>query len=209
MRSLLLALIIGVALLIATCAPPNADDPPMTDPTHTMAATDTMDTMDASSPFFTESPLPYHVPPFDQIDDAHYLPAFEQGMAQQLAEVDAILNSPEAPTFENTLVALEQSGRLLDRVATTFFNLASANTNDAMDEIRTTIAPRLAAHTDHILLDAGLFERVEILFEQRDALRLDAESRRLLEEYRTDFVRAAEGSDAGDQRRAGNAANQV
>ena len=124
MRSLLLALIIGVALLIATCAPPNADDPPMTDPTHTMAATDTMDTMDASSPFFTESPLPYHVPPFDQIDDAHYLPAFEQGMAQQLAEVDAILNSPEAPTFENTLVALEQSGRLLDRVATTFFNLA-------------------------------------------------------------------------------------
>ena len=174
---------------MAACAPPNADDLPMPH-THTMDATDTMHTMDASNPFCTESTLPYHVPPFDQIKDTHYLPAFEYGMAQQREEVAAILNSSEVPTFKNTLVVLERSGRLLDRVATTFFNLASANTNDAMDEIRITIAPRLAAHTDHILLNAGLFERIETLYGQRDALGLDAESRRLLEEYQTDFVRA-------------------
>ena len=174
---------------MAACAPPNADDLPMPH-THTMDATDTTHTMDASNPFCTESTLPYHVPPFDQIKDTHYLPAFEYGMAQQREEVAAILNSSEVPTFKNTLVVLERSGRLLDRVATTFFNLASANTNDAMDEIRITIAPRLAAHTDHILLNAGLFERIETLYGQRDALGLDAESRRLLEEYQTDFVRA-------------------
>ena len=80
------------------------------------------------NPFFTENTLPYAAPPFDQIDDAHYIPAFERGMAEQLEEVGTIANAAEPPTFENTLVALERSGRLLNRVATTFFNLTSANT---------------------------------------------------------------------------------
>ena len=184
MRCPLFLLMTGLAVLLAACAPPNLDDPQLNDPTHT---TDTMDTI---NPLFAESSLPYNVPPFDQIDVTHYLPAFERGMAEQLDEVDAIANAAEPPTFENTLVALEQSGRLLDRVATTFFNLTSADTNEAMDKIRTDIAPRLAAHTDQILLNAGLFERVQTLHTQRDTLNIDSESRRLIEEYYTDFVRA-------------------
>jgi len=140
--------------------------------------------------FFVESSLPHHLPPFDLIDTDHYLPAFERGMAEQLDETDLITNSPEAPSVENTLVALERSGRLLDRVASAFFILTSADTNDAMNEIRTEIAPRLAVHRDQIFLNVALFERVKTLYEQRQTLDVDAESRRLLEEYYTDFVRA-------------------
>jgi len=174
----------GLVLLAVACAPPKGEGPQLNDPTQTT------DTMDTTNPLFTASTLPFSVPPFDQIDVTHYLPAFERGMAEQLDEVDAIANAAESPTFENTLVALEQSGRLLDRVATTFFNLTSADTNEAMDEIRTEIAPRLAAHTDRILLNPALFERVRTLHAQRDTLDIDPESRRLIEEYYTDFVRA-------------------
>ena len=144
----------------------------------------------ADNPFFAESPLPYQHPPFDRIDDAHYAPAFERGMADQIAEIEAIAGASEPPTFDNTIVALERSGQLLNRVASTFFALASADTNDAINAIRNAMAPRLAAHTDRMLLDAGLFARVEALYEQRDALGLDDESRRLVEEYYVDFVRA-------------------
>ncbi len=148
--------------------------------------------MHTANPFFVESTLLYQLPPFDQIDDADFLPAFERGMTEQLEEVDAIVNAAEPPTLENTLVALERSGRLLDRVATTFFNLTSADTNDTMDEIRTEIAPRLAAHTDQILLNDALFARVHALFVERETAgsALDAESLRLIEQYHTDFVRA-------------------
>ena len=153
------------------------------------------------NPFFAESPLPYQLPPFDRVDDAHYRPAFERGMADQIAEIEAIAGASEPPTFDNTIVALERSGRLLDRVASTFFSLASADTNDAINEIRSEMAPRLAAHTDRILLDAGLFARVEALHDRRDELGLDAESRRLVEEYYVDFVRAgARLSDAEKER---------
>ena len=155
----------------------------------------------ADNPFFAESPLPYQHPPFDRIDDAHYAPAFERGMADQIAEIEAIAGASEAPTFENTIVALERSGQLLNRVAATFFALSSADTNDAINAIRNEMAPRLAAHTDRMLLDAGLFARVEALYEQRDALGLDDESRRLVEEYYVDFVRAgARLSDAEKER---------
>ena len=144
----------------------------------------------ADNPFLAQSPLPYQHPPFDRIDDAHYAPAFERGMADQIAEIEAIAGSSEPATFENTIVALERSGQLLNRVASTFFALASADTNDAINAIRNEMAPRLAAHTDRMLLDAGLFARVEALYEQRDALGLDDESRRLVEQYYVDFVRA-------------------
>ena len=153
------------------------------------------------NPFLTESTLPHNLPPFDQIEDAHYLPAFEQGMAQHRAEVDAIANASVRPTFDNTLVALEQSGRLLDRVATTFFNLASADTNDTMNEIRAEIAPRLAAHQDQILLNAALFRRIKTLYEERKALDLEPESRRLIEECYTDFVRAGAELSESEQER--------
>ncbi len=128
--------------------------------------------------------------PFDRIDEGHFMPAFERGMAEHLDEVEAIANASEPPTVENTLVALERSGRLLDRVATTFFNLTSANTNDTMETIRGEIAPRLAAHRDQIFLHGALFARVKTLYEQRDNLDIDTESRRLIEKYHTDFVRA-------------------
>ena len=155
----------------------------------------------ADNPFFAESPLPHQLPPFDRIDDAHYAPAFERGMADQITEIEAIAGASEPPTFENTIVALERSGQLLNRVAATFFALSSADTNDAINAIRNEMAPRLAAHTDRMLLDAGLFGRVEALYEQRDALGLDDESRRLVEEYYVDFVRAgARLSDAEKER---------
>ena len=155
----------------------------------------------AGNPFFTESTLPYRLPPFDRIEDAHYAPAFERGMAEQIAEIEAIASQAEPPTFENTIVPLERSGRLLERVASTFFSLASAHTNDAINEIRNEMAPRLAAHTDRILLHADLFARVRALYDQRESLALDDESRRLVEEYHVDFVRAgARLSDAEKER---------
>ena len=155
----------------------------------------------ADNPFFAESPLPHQLPPFDRIDDAHYAPAFERGMADQIAEIEAIAGASEPPTFENTIVALERSGQLLNRVAATFFALSSADTNDAINAIRNEMAPRLAAHTDRMLLDAGLFARVESLYERRADLGLDDESRRLVEEYYVDFVRAgARLSDAEKER---------
>ena len=131
----------------------------------------------ADNPFFAESPLPHQLPPFDRIDDAHYAPAFERGMADQIAEIEAIAGASEPPTFENTIVALERSGQLLNRVAATFFALSSADTNDAINAIRNEMAPRLAAHTDRMLLDAGLFARVEALYEQRDATSASTTSR--------------------------------
>jgi len=111
-------------------------------------------------------------------------------MAEHMEEVEAIANSKNAPTFENTIVALEISGALLDRVATVFFSLTSANTNDDMEKIRSEMAPKLSAHSDQILLNGKLFERVMVLHEKRNDLDLDAESLRLVEKYYTDFVRA-------------------
>lgn len=156
---------------------------------------------DEMNPFFVESALPYGLPPFDEIDSSHYLPAFERGMTEQLAEVDVIASAATDPTFANTLVALERSGRLLDRVATTFFILSGAHTNDAMNEVRAEIAPRLAAHTDSILLNQTLFARVKTLYATREELDLDEESARLLDEYRTDFVRAGAELSEPDRRR--------
>ena len=142
------------------------------------------------NPFLTESTLPYQLPPFDRIDDAHYGPAFERGMAEQIEEIEAIAAQSDPPTFENTIVPLERSGRTLDRVARTFFSLASAHTNDAINGIRNEMAPRLAAHTDQMLLNPALFARVQALYDQRESLGLDAEARRLVEQYYVDFVRA-------------------
>jgi peptidyl-dipeptidase Dcp len=149
------------------------------------------------NPFYTESPLPYEYPPFDKIKNEHYTPAFERGMADQLQEVAVIANNPEKPTFTNTIVALERSGQLLARVNTVFSALSSAHTNDAMQEIESAMAPKLAAHNDAILLDGKLFDRVQSLYDRRDALDLDPESKRVLERYYKDFVRAgAKLSDA-------------
>ncbi len=145
---------------------------------------------DMSNPFLTISNLPLQYPPFDQITTDHYLPAFEKGMADHLAEIEAIVNQTEPPSFENTLIPLELSGQLLDRVSTVFFSLSSAHTNDAINEIEVEVAPRLSAHSDQILLNNGLFARIEDLYQRRDSLGLDTEALRLVEENYKDFVRA-------------------
>jgi peptidyl-dipeptidase Dcp len=147
-------------------------------------------TVSDDNPFYTESTQPYQLPPFDRIDESHFLPAFEGGMAEQLAEVSAISEQSPPPTFENTLVPLERSGVLLNRVAATFFNLSSADTNEALDQIRAEVAPMLASHTDQILLNGRLFDRVSSLYEQRETLGLNDESLRLVERHYVDFVRA-------------------
>lgn len=154
-----------------------------------------------SNPFFTVSTLPFEYPPFDKIHDEDYVPAFEKGMAEQLAEIDAIANSDEPATLENTIVAMERSGQLLNRVQTVFFSLAGANTNDNLEKIRTEMAPKLSEHQDAIALNSKLFARVQSLYEQRDSLGLDPESHYLLQRYHTDFVRAgANLSDADKEK---------
>ena len=153
------------------------------------------------NPFYTESTQPYQLPPFDRIEESHFLPAFERGMAEQLEEVAMIVGQSDPVTFDNTLVALERSGVLLNRVAATFFNLSSADTNEALDQIQAEVAPRLAAHTDQILLNGRLFERVRSLYEARDTLGLDAESLRLVERHYVDFVRAGALRSEAEQER--------
>ncbi len=145
---------------------------------------------DLNSPFSTESSLPWGAPPFDRVEEAHYLPAFEAGMAQQRAEVGNIANSADAPTFENTLVALECSGALLSRVANVFYTLASAHTNPALQQMQQDLAPKLAEHGDVINLDLRLFARVRVVYEARETLALDAESLRLLEVTYDGFVKS-------------------
>lgn len=111
--------------------------------------------MSAANPFYVESVLPYSAPPFDQIEDAHYMPAFERGMEEQMAEIERIANNPEAATFENTIVAMERTGALLDRVGRVFFAMTSAHTNDTLNEIRSEVSPMLSAHSDQINLNPG------------------------------------------------------
>ena len=144
----------------------------------------------AENPLLTESTLPFHLPPFDRIKDADFEPAYAQGMAEHLKEVAATANNPAPATFENTVVALERSGQLLERVERIFSNLAGANTNPTIQKIESTMAPKLAAHSDEIHLNAALFARIQSLYDQRDKLPLDAQSKYLLERYEKDFVRA-------------------
>ena len=155
----------------------------------------------ADNPLLTESSLPYHVPPFDKIKDEHFAPAIEAGMRDQLKEVEAVANDSEKPTFDNTIVALERTGRLLDRAQRTFSNLNACNTNPTLQKIDKEMAPKLAAHHDEIFLNPKLFARVQQLYDNRDKLGLDPESTYLLERYYKDFVRAgAKLSDADKEK---------
>ena len=152
--------------------------------------------VESTNPFFQESDLPYGMPAFDQIKDEHYLPAFERGMAEELSEYEAIATNPEAATFENTIVAMERAGQLLDRTSRVFNAMGGAHTNDTIKEVDTLLAPVLSAHNDSIYLNKDLFARINSLYQTREELQLDPESLRLLERYQTDFVRSgAELSD--------------
>ncbi len=155
----------------------------------------------ASNPFFAESPLYLNYPQFDLIANAHYLPAFERGMAEELAEIEAIANQEAEASFDNTILAMELSGQLLSRASRVFFAMRSAHSNDDILAIEQQLAPELAAHSDAILLNRELFARVESLYGQRAELDLDEESLRLLEQYHKDFVRAGAALSPEEQER--------
>ena len=152
--------------------------------------TENMPAATTENPFLSTNPLPFQYPRFDLIELEHYLPAFEQGMQEQLAEIDAIANQSDAPTFTNTMIPLELSGRLLNRVASVFFSMTSAHTNEGLNAIEVEIAPRLSEHNDQIFLNEALFNRIYSLYQQRDSLGLDPESLRLVEETYKSFIRA-------------------
>ena len=143
-----------------------------------------------TGPFARESTLPFHAPDFTKIKDADFKPAIEQGMAIQMAEVSAIADNPAAPTFENTIVALERTGRMLGRVEAVFSALTSADTNDTRDAIDAEESPKLAAHYDAINLDPKLFARIKAVYDKRASLKLDQEDSRLLEKTYKDMVHA-------------------
>jgi len=169
----LLILSLAFSLLLSSCDQSNNE-------------TDSM----KNNPLFSASSLPYEAPNFDAIKVEHYRPAFEEGMKRELKEMETIATNPEPPTFENTIVAMEKSGELLRRTSSVFYNLTSAHTNDKIQEIQSEMAPKLAAHSDDILLNADLFDRVKTLYQKRDEIDLDEASLKLLEDTHREFVRA-------------------
>ncbi|MES2951530.1 MAG: M3 family metallopeptidase [Pseudomonadota bacterium] len=134
--------------------------------------------------------LPYGLPPFGQVDSAHFVPAFTLALAQHLTDIDAIATNTEAPTFDNTLAELDASGRLLDRITLLFHNLTASETSPELQKVQLEMAPKLAAHENAVFMHAGLFARIDALHERRHALKLDTEQLRLLERVHLDFVRA-------------------
>ena len=142
------------------------------------------------NPFFQEWNTPYEVPPFLDIKDEHYMPAYEQGMKENLEEIDLIVNNTEAPTFANTIEELERTGKLLSRVGRVFSNLASSNTNPQLQELQRELSPMLSAHYDKISLNEGLFNRVDAIYQNRENLDLTSEQAKLLNDTRKGFVRS-------------------
>jgi len=142
------------------------------------------------NPFLIDYDTPYQIPPFEKIEVSHYEPAFNEGMKQHLSEIEAITNNKEDPTFENTIVQLERTGKLLDKVSSVFFNLLGANTNDQMDELASKISPILSSHYDQISLNQELFKRIKVVHDQRENLDLSVEQMRLLNETYKGFVRS-------------------
>jgi len=143
-----------------------------------------------SNPLYAPSTLPYQAPPFDKIHDADYQPAIEAGIAQQRDEVELIANNPAAPTFDNTIVALERSGQLLTRATLVFGAVTGANTNDTLQKVQDAVAPKLAAAQDAIFLNSKLFARVKTVYDKRASLNLDPESLRLVEYDYQQFTKA-------------------
>jgi peptidyl-dipeptidase Dcp len=155
------------------------------------------ETFGVQNPFYEASSLPFGVPRFDRIQNAHYAPAFDAGMMRQTEEMRAIADNPETPAFENTIVAMEKTGALLDRVGSAFGAIAGAYTNPTIEQLQQYLAPKLAAHEDAIFLDPRLFARVKAVYDARESLVLDAESARLLEIYYERFLHA--GAELNEQ----------
>jgi len=153
------------------------------------------------NPLLTEFDTPFQVPPYDEIREEHYLPAFEKGIAEEKNDVAAIIDNPEDPTFENTIVALDATGELLSRVQGVFYPLRSAHTNEKMAEIARQVAPMLSKHGDDISLNPDLFQRIKAVYQKKDELDLDPEQARLLEKTYKDFVRSGADLPADKQAR--------
>ncbi len=152
-----------------------------------------------SNPFYAPSTLPFQAPPFDNIKDTDYQPAIEAGMAAQRVEVEAIANNPAPPTFENTIVAMEKTGTLLNRASLVFYGVVQANTNDTLQAVQEAMAPKLAAHQDAISLNTKLFARIATLYNERATLKLDPESLHLLEYDYQQFVKAGANLNDADK----------
>ncbi|WP_108809037.1 M3 family metallopeptidase [Aquimarina spinulae] len=144
----------------------------------------------SDNPFYQEWDTPFGVPPFNKIKDEHYMPAFKKGMEENLAEIDVIVNNPEAPTFANTLEELERTGKLLTKAQSVFYNLTGSNTNPKLQELQRELSPLISAHYDKITLNEDLFKRVETIYQERENLNLSNEQRKLLEDTRKSFVRS-------------------
>jgi len=149
-----------------------------------------MSASSAANPLLVPWPTPFGVPPFSEIKPEHFRPAFEQALAEHCAEIDRIAKDPAGPTFENTIAALENSGRTLDRVSCVFWNLASAHTNDELQAIEREIAPKLAQHWNAITSNTALFARIDAVMHSAETAGLDAEQKRVLERTHLAFVRA-------------------
>ena len=188
-RSLLVA---AVAVGLGACSkqPEQAVVQTEADSSEVSQNAETGNVIDANNPFFKTYQTPFQIPPFSEIKNEHYLPAFELGMEQNLAEVDDIVNNPEAPTFENTIEQLERTGRLLIKVQRVFFNMTGSNTNPELQKIQREISPILSAHYDKINLNEGLFKRIDAVWQKRDTLELTPEKRKFLEDTRKSFVRS-------------------
>ena len=156
-------------------------------------------TFGPSNPFYAPSTLPFQAPPLDKIKDEDFQPAIEAGIAQQETEVESIADNPEPPTFENTIIAMEKSGELLDRVMAVFGAITSANTNPTLQDLKTIEAPKLAAHEDFIYLNPKLFRRVAEVYQQRASHQIDPESLRLVERYYEKFVHAGANLSEADK----------
>ena len=155
----------------------------------------------SQNPFMQEWDTPYGVPPFNKIDTADYIPAFEEGMRQQMEEINAIINNEEEPTFENTVLALENSGQLLNRVSAVFFNLAECLNNDRMEAIAEEIYPKLSVHSDSINMNPQLFAKIKTVYDKRGEQNYTPEEMRLLEETYKMFVRGGANVPADKQDR--------
>ena len=155
----------------------------------------------ASNPFMHASTLPFQAPDFTKIHDSDFAPAFKEGFREQLAEIEKIAQNTESPTFENTLVALEKSGQLLNRVNGVFSMLSGANTDSVLQKLNEEIAPKLAAQQDAIFLNEKLYERIKAIYQKKDELKLDKESAWLLEYYHLQFIRAGANLSANDKAR--------
>ena len=139
------------------------------------------------NPFFETYTTPYQVPPFDLIKNVHFIPAILEGIKKQEAEINSIVSNKEKPTFDNTVLAMENSGKLLARVSTVFYNLNSANTNEEIQAIAKELAPKLSAHNDNIYLNDALFKRVKVVWDNQKNFKLNKEQAKILENLYKNF----------------------